>query len=119
MGSVWIEGVEQLNTIAVDLNRAGLVTAHKASKAVKKFGQDVVHDGQAFCPVDTGNLRSSIGVDYDGDGLGCTAGPTANYGGYVEYGTSRMAPEAYMGPAFDRNVPGFVAAAEDLGGSIL
>lgn len=119
MASVWFEGIGQLNTLSADLTRAGLVTAHKASKAVQKTGMDLVHDAQAFCPVDTGNLRSSIGVDFDGDGLGFEAGPTANYGGYVEFGTSRMAPHAYMGPAFDRQAPAFVAAAEELGGSIL
>lgn len=119
MATVWIEGVEQLNSLAADLTHAGLITAHRGSKAVKKIGADVVADGQAFCPVDTGNLRNSIGVDYDGDGLGFEAGPTANYGPYVEYGTSKMAPEAYMGPAFDRNAPAFVAAVEELGESIL
>jgi HK97 gp10 family phage protein len=117
--SVWFEGVDQLNTLSADLTHAGLIIAHKGAKATRKLGQDVVHDGQVFCPVDTGNLRNGIGVDYDGDGLGFEAGPTANYGPYVEFGTSKMAPHAFMGPALDHNTPAVVAAVEELGGSIL
>lgn len=119
MASVWFEGIEQLNSLSADLTHAGLIIAHRGSKAVHKIGQDVVHDGQAFAAVDTGNMRNGIGVDYDGDGLGFEAGPTASYAPYQEYGTSRMAPHAFMGPSLDRNTPPFVAAVEELGGSIL
>jgi HK97 gp10 family phage protein len=86
---------------------------------VQKTGHDVVRDAQAFAPVDTGNLRNSIGVDFDSDRLGFEAGPTASYAPYLEWGTSRMGPHAFMGPAFDRNVPAFIAASEELGGVIL
>jgi HK97 gp10 family phage protein len=111
--------VSELNTLAADLTGAGFRLAAQGARAVRKTGADVVRDGQAFAPVDTGNLRNGIGVDYDGDGLGFEAGPTASYAPYVEWGTSRMAPHAFMGPAFDRNVPPFVAAVQELGGSIL
>jgi hypothetical protein len=59
---------------------------------------------QARTPVDTGNLKSSESVDVDG--LRFEAGPTADYGEYVELGTSRMAAEPYAGPAFDQELPG-------------
>lgn len=111
--------VSDLNRLEMDLGRASLEVIGRAVTVVRKTGMDVVRDGQMFCPVDTGNLRSSIGVDYDTDGLGFEAGPTANYGHFVEYGTSRMAPHAYMGPAFDRNIVGAVAALTLLGGSVL
>jgi HK97 gp10 family phage protein len=118
MASVEID-VSQMNTLAADLGRASFYIAAQASKAVRKTGEDIVREAQAFAPVRTGNLRNSIGADYDGDGLGFEAGPTASYGGYVELGTSKMAPHAYMGPAFDRATPGFVQAVEQLGGNIL
>ena len=35
---------------------------------------------------------------------------TANYSAFVEYGTSRMAPRPFVGPAKERNEPGFVQA---------
>ncbi|MGH3375986.1 MAG: HK97-gp10 family putative phage morphogenesis protein [Actinoallomurus sp.] len=101
MGAIWLEGVG-INALAVDLKAAGPKAVERAKVVVEKSGHDVVAGAQAICPVDTGNLRSSIGVDFDGDGLGWDAGPTASYGLYVEYGTRYMAPQAYMGPAFDR-----------------
>lgn len=101
MGAIWLEGVG-IHALAVDLKNAGPETQEKAKVVVQKSGHDVVAGAQAICPVDTGALKNSIGVDFDGDGLGWEAGPTMSYGGYVEYGTSRMAPQAYMGPSFDR-----------------
>lgn len=108
-----------LNRLQFDLMAAGPIVAARASRAIRKNGYDVVRDAQAFCPVDTGNLKSSIGVDFDSDGLGYEAGPTASYGRYVEEGTSRMAPHAYLGPAFDRNLPGVTAALGLLGASVI
>ena len=74
---------------------------------------------KGFCPVDTGFLRSSIGVDLDMAAASAVIGPTAEYGAFVEFGTSRMAPAAYMGPALDRVSPSFAAAIEQLGGDVL
>ena len=108
-----------LNRLEFDLQRAGLVVAHQASRIVVKTGHDVVRDAQAFCPVRTGNLRSSISVDFRYNGLEFEAGPTSSYVGFVERGTSRMAPHAYLGPAFDRNVPGVVTALGLLGATVL
>jgi hypothetical protein len=108
-----------LNRLEFDLQQAGLIVAHRAGRVIRKAGYDTVRDGQALCPVKTGNLRSSIGIDFDTDGMGWEAGPTARYGIWVEQGTSRMAPRAYLGPAFDRNVPAVVRGLEQLGGTFL
>lgn len=108
-----------LNRLEFDLRQAGLVVAHRASRVIRKVGEDVVRDAQVFCPVDSGNLKSTIGVDFETNGMGFEAGPTASYGKFVEEGTSRMAPYAYLGPAFDRNVPGAVAALGLLGATLL
>ncbi|MFG1963091.1 HK97-gp10 family putative phage morphogenesis protein [Nonomuraea sp. NPDC049028] len=83
-----------------DLSRAGAKAEALTETVVRKIGLDTVAGAQAIAPVDTGNLKSSIGADFDGPGF--EAGPTANYGGYVEYGTSRMSPQPYMRPAFDK-----------------
>src|SRR4051794_24712803 len=108
-----------LNRLEFDLRQAGFRVAAQASRVIRKTGQDVVRDAQTFCPVDTGNLKSSISVDYSLNGLAFEAGPTAIYGGFVENGTSRMAPHAYLGPAFDRNVPGAVTALGLLGARVI
>ena len=41
-------------------------------------------------------------------------GPTASYGEYVELGTSRMAPHAYLGPAFDRHAGSWADALDEV-----
>lgn len=62
--------------------------AEKLTKVVvKKIAFDTVTLAQNKVPVDTGNLKNTIGQDFDDDGLGFEAGPTANYGADVEYGT--------------------------------
>lgn len=71
--------------------------------------------------VDLGNLQNSITTDI-GD-LSFEVGPEANYGGYVEEGTTGpypienafgygilvmhpgISPQPYMGPSFDRELP--------------
>jgi HK97 gp10 family phage protein len=109
--------IGELNRLVADLDQAAAVAPTLARVVVQKSSADVKRDAQAFAPVDTGNLRSSI--TYNTRELRDTVvgeiGPTAAYGGYVEFGTSRQAPAAYMGPALDRNGPAFVAAMEQLG----
>lgn len=108
-----------LNRLEFDFLQASVVAAHQASRIVVKTGHDVVRDAQAFCPVKTGNLRSSTSVDFRYNGLEFEAGPTAQYGIFVELGTSRMGPHAFLGPAFDRNVPGAVTALTLLGATLI
>ena len=109
--------VSELNKLAADLTAAGNQALPFARVAVQKTSADIKRDAQAFAPVDTGNLRSSIG--YETRELATSVvgeiGPTANYGAFVEFGTSRMAPHAYMGPAFDRHASEF----EDAVGAIV
>ena len=85
-----------------DLAKAGAKAEKLTETVVHKVGFDTVAGAQARAPVDTGNLKNSIGVDFDA--LGFEAGPTASYGGFVERGTSRMSPQPYMRPAFDKAI---------------
>ena len=112
-----MSGLDELNSIAADLRKAGFLAQWRAGQVVAKAAYDVEGIAKGFCPVDTGFLRSSIGVDLAL--FSAVIGPTANYGPYVEFGTSRMAPAAFMGPALDQVTPEFVAAIEALGGDVL
>ncbi|MFF3443645.1 HK97-gp10 family putative phage morphogenesis protein [Streptosporangium sp. NPDC002721] len=109
----------ELVRLEMELDHVTERAERMAKVAVKKTGFDTVAGAQALAPVDTGNLKSSIGVDFDVDGLGFEAGPTASYGGYVEWGTSRMAPQPYMGPAWDKAEGPFIKAIESIGGRVL
>lgn len=114
--------MSEVNALARDLDAAGPRAVERSQVVVKKTGHDTVSDAETLVPVDTGNLKNSISVDFDADGLGFEAGPTAHYGGYVEYGTSnedesvRMSPQPYMNPAFDRRLTPAMQAFEQIVG---
>ena len=59
----------------------------------------------SICPVETGNLASSIQVLGDFPSFEFVADAVNKdgeyYGGYVEYGTSKMAAEPFMWPAIE------------------
>ncbi|MEU8199288.1 HK97-gp10 family putative phage morphogenesis protein [Microbispora amethystogenes] len=114
------EGIDEINRLAFDLGRLGFAATAKVAKVARSTGERTVAGAQAIVPVLTGNLKGTIGVDFDPDGLGFEAGPTASYAPYVEHGTSRMAPRAFMGPAFDRAIAdGVEALGEVLGRDLL
>ena len=114
----------ELNRLAIDLGKAaGGQVGARAARAVRKTAFDIEATAKVFCPVDTGNLRNSISTDIVGDGrfgsVAAEIGPTASYAPFVELGTSRMAPQAFMGPAFDRHAHEFVTAIEEIAGKML
>lgn len=110
-----------LRKFATDLTKAPSRAQAAARSAVAKTAADISRDAKILAPVDTGNLRNSIGYDlrHERDGSEAEIGPTANYGIYLEYGTSVMAAQPYLGPAFDRRIPGFEKAMEQLGGDAI
>lgn len=116
-------GDEMLRSLSADLTAAGRQVGNRAREVVRKTAYDIERDAKAFVPVDTGNLKSSIGhsdlrIENTGT-ISAEIGPTANYGLFVEAGTSRHAPQAYMGPAADRHAPSFAEAMAQLGAEAL
>ena len=97
--------LSEVNRLAFDLGRVGVRALPRIRKVVAKSGMDVVAGAQQIVPVDTGATKNSIGIDIDFGGLGFEAGPTTDYAIYLELGTSRMGPRAFMGPSFDRVMP--------------
>jgi HK97 gp10 family phage protein len=109
--------IGDLRKLSFDLGNAGLKATDLASKAVRKTALDIEADAKALAPVDTGNLKNSIGSDVQT--LAAEIGPTASYAPFLEAGTSRMAAQPFMGPAFDRRSPGLVAAMEQIADQVL
>lgn len=103
-----------LNRLQVNLGRIGILSSTLIAIEVQRAAFLTVAGAQTIVPVRTGNLKNSIGCDIDPNHLGFEAGPTASYGAHVEFGTSRSAPRAYMGPAFDRVMAASVARMEQL-----
>ena len=109
--------VSELNRLAFDLGAAGLKATVQARRVIAKTAHDIEGTAKQMAPVDTGAMRNSIGADVRG--LSAEIGPTVSYAPYVEFGTSRMAPHAFMGPALDRHTPDFVSAMEKLAAQTL
>jgi HK97 gp10 family phage protein len=110
--------VSQVLALGADLDRASGRIGRKAASVVRKSAQRVKTEAQANAPVQTGALRSSIQVTTSGDGRGsgisATIGPTVRYAQFVEYGTSKMAPEPFLGPALSSVEPSFLEAMAQL-----
>lgn len=117
-----------LRGFARDLGSIDRVVAIAVGAATRKAAFDIQRGAQQAAPVDTGALRSSIGVDYStgldtistrsGGSQTVEIGPSVHYGAYVELGTSRHGPQPYLAPAYDRVIPGYEAAIDAILGSV-
>lgn len=109
-----------LNSLVASFDKDAKLAVGEARKAVRAVALNTERDAKIFAPVDTGALRNSISTTISGNATFSQAevGPTVEYGLYVEEGTSRTAPQAYMGPAFNRNAHTFVSAIEAITGKL-
>jgi HK97 gp10 family phage protein len=98
----------EMNALGVDISTAPSRVVPLINVALRKSISDMERDAKVFAAVDTGNMRDSVSSTVRG--LSAEMGPTAEYAPFVEDGTSDQAPQAFVGPAFDRNAPGFVTA---------
>jgi HK97 gp10 family phage protein len=99
----------QLAMIDIDLRRiqrlqkamkhAPALIAEELSKAVRDLVLLVEGVAKKNCPVDTGKLRASITPVIESWAAGYVGTNTA-YAPYVEYGTSKMAAQPFLEPAF-------------------
>ncbi|MEV5001944.1 HK97-gp10 family putative phage morphogenesis protein [Nocardioides sp. LML1-1-1.1] len=123
----------QVRHLAADLRAVEHRVVPAVEAEVARGAHRVEGLAKVNAPVEFGNLRNSISTDIDG--LSYEVGPEANYGGFVEQGTSGPypidnafgwgitvwhpgnSPQPYMGPAFDRDLPrterGILRAAAD------
>lgn len=123
--------VSEVLDLARDLQATPGRVRPRVQRAVARNGFQVTQTAQVKAPVDTGALKGSISVDVDG--LSYEAGPTVEYGGFVEEGTSGpypienafgwgitvmhpgISPSPYLGPAFDQHLPAVVDEIGDAG----
>ena len=107
---------DPLRKLSADLKGESKRVGARGALVVRKTAAAITRDARLMAPVDTGNLRASIGYETRELTASVEAeiGPTASYAAFVEFGTSRMAPHAYMGPALDRNGHLFEKAMADV-----
>ena len=107
----------ELRALAGDLKEGAARVESLAPRVVAKTAHDIEADGKIFAPVLTGTLESSISSEVHG--LSAEIGPHTDYEAYVEYGTSKMHAQPYMGPAVEKNAPAFEDALGKVGEKIL
>lgn len=128
--------VSEVRALAADMIESADRAPARAGRAVAKCGFRTVAFSQLIAPIEFGTLKSSIGVDVDG--LEFEAGPTVEYGGFVELGTAGPyeirnpwgwgddvvaihpgnSPQPYLGPGFDRAVEASMSDFADAAGDV-
>ena len=118
-----IEGTEEIKRNLRKLMQ--LTNRDVVEDALMAGAELVVEEAKRLVPVDTGNLRDSIGISTETKGMNFArvqlkkgdqvllVGPLQGkglphdgfYGHMVEFGTLYMQPQPFMGPAFDAMAP--------------
>lgn len=90
---------------SAELAMSAAMAPQQASQVIRAAAFETEARAKDLVPVDTGNLKNSISIGHPsgrdtqpGD-LEVQVGPSAEYGAYVEYGTSRMGAQPYLTPA--------------------
>lgn len=123
--TVSIDGDEEFRKL---LHSTGMRLEQALKGAVAETALDVERDAKRSAPVDTGRLRSSIGVEFIDGGLAADVTASAEYAVWVEQGhnvpgsTKRIPPRPFLTPAAERARARFRGVVESharraLGGS--
>lgn len=76
-------------------------------KVVKLNGSEMARNIQRKAPVDTGTMKRSVDLGFEDGGMTAEAEPTAEYSGYVEWGTRFAEAQPFVKPAFEEQVGKF------------
>jgi HK97 gp10 family phage protein len=85
----------------------------EVSRVVRRTAFQIEAQAKVLAPVDTGFMRNSIGTEMVSQ-LTAVISVGAEYGAYVEFGTTRMRAQPFLGPAVERNRAAFEAAIKAL-----
>ncbi len=101
-------------------NIPAVIAAAEQAKPKALLSAALIVSGTAktLTPVDTGRLRASIvhGLYGSDDAW---VGTNVEYGGYVEYGTYKMAKQPYLRPAVDTNRAAIQQVISDIIGAAI
>lgn len=106
--------VSELRNLSVELGDVPKVVGQLTKVVVKKTAKDIESTAKTLAPVATGFLRSGIktsdlrNVSQESPSAEVVA--SASYSPYLEFGTSRMAPQPFMRPAADKHADAFEQA---------
>jgi HK97 gp10 family phage protein len=97
---------------ARDLLRASAGIDDMANKAAEKVGRGALASAIRYSPDDTGALDRSLRLRRRGSVA--VVETSLYYAAFQEYGTSKMAPNPFMGPAADEWGPRLVQEVEGI-----
>ena len=94
-----------LNALVLDLGRAAATIKAKAYGQAKTSIGAIEATARTFVPRRTGATAASISseVQIEAGSVVAESGPTTRHARFVEWGTYKDAPQAFMGPALDRH----------------
>lgn len=95
MAGIKLVGVSELQ-LALKKN----ANMDKVKTIVKLNGSELNKNSKKNAPVDTGTLKRSIGLSIKDQGTTAEVEATAEYSGYVEWGTRYQEPQLYVSDAF-------------------
>lgn len=111
--SIWLEG---LNQVVAEFEAETELAPIRARAVIQKHSQKIKDTMKSFAPRASGEMARSITYETHQlvHGAWGEIGPTATRDGFpypaaVEWGTSKMAPQAFAGPALDRHSGEFVS----------
>jgi HK97 gp10 family phage protein len=104
----------QVEAFAARLVAASLKVEPAGEAWEATYANQVADEMRSLAPRRSGDLIDSIQVTPDGRVV-----VGVDYGRFVEYGTSRMAPQPFMRPAVDRVEPDAQDAAAEMGKTII
>lgn len=114
-----MSGFGEIQEIAADLSTAATTAQVRAVGVVTRTAKALEVTAKRLCRRDTGRLQRSITTSLSATDVAAEVGPEEYYGQFLEYGTSKMSPHPFMGPAADQVAPGFAIAMEELGADLL
>ena len=107
----------EFRRFAADLARAAAGLESSAEKRVDRVAKRALATARSAAPVDTGDLRAGLKIRKEG-GARVAVEVTNYYATFQEFGTSKMAPNPYIGPAVTRHGPELVKELERLADDI-
>lgn len=95
----------ELLVLSKDLSKASRDIKDDALGVAKEVISKVESTAKQLAPRDSGTMANSISSEAEAGGgyVTAEAGPTERYAVFVEFGTYKDAPQAFMGPALDRH----------------
>ena len=109
---VAVTGGAEFAKFAADLLRVASGVDIRGQKAVERVGQGALAMARSIAPTDSGDLRS--GLRLTRKGTVAILESSEVYSAFQEFGTSRMAPNPFIGPAALEWGPRLVAEVEGI-----